>query len=156
MALWGGRFGAETQQDVTRYSESISFDRRLFKHDIAGSKAHVKMLASRGIIPEQTAQAVCSELSEIEKRIESGDFHYDIKMEDIHIYGLPGQSCYYNGLSYYSIHKDEYVEIFNKYFNPYGEKITEADVGMTEIYSLAGNSKVESNISTEDSTLNDY
>jgi len=44
------------------------------------------MLASRGIIPEQTAQAVCSELSEIEKRIESGDFHYDIKMEDIHMH----------------------------------------------------------------------
>ena len=72
MALWGGRFGEETQRDVKRYSESISFDRRLYKHDIAGSKAHVAMLAKQGIIPAESAAAIRSELDKICARIEPG------------------------------------------------------------------------------------
>ncbi len=86
MALWGGRFSSETRNEVTQYSESISFDQRLFRHDIAGSKAHVKMLAARKIIPAATADAIRAELDRIQKRIESGDFRYDIAMEDIHMH----------------------------------------------------------------------
>lgn len=86
MALWGGRFGAETQKDVARYSESISFDKRLYKHDIAGSKAHVKMLAAQGIIPQESADAIRAELDRILVKIESGDFKYDIALEDIHMH----------------------------------------------------------------------
>jgi len=86
MALWGGRFGEETQRDVKRYSESISFDRRLYKHDIAGSKAHVAMLAKQGIIPAESAAAIRSELDKICARIEAGDFEYDISLEDIHMH----------------------------------------------------------------------
>ena len=51
MALWGGRFSSATRDEVALYSESISFDKRLYRHDIEGSKAHVKMLAAQGIIP---------------------------------------------------------------------------------------------------------
>ena len=86
MALWGGRFSADTQKDVARYSESISFDKRLYKHDIAGSKAHVKMLAKQGIIPAASADAIRSELDKIQLMIESGDFKYDIALEDIHMH----------------------------------------------------------------------
>ena len=86
MALWGGRFAAETQKDVARYSESISFDKRLYKHDIAGSKAHVKMLAAQGIIPQASADAIREELDRILVKIESGDFKYDIALEDIHMH----------------------------------------------------------------------
>lgn len=86
MALWGGRFTTETQAEVTRYSESISFDRRLYHWDIVGSQAHVKMLAAQGIIPAEAAEKIRSELAEIEKRIDAGDFPFDIKLEDIHMH----------------------------------------------------------------------
>ena len=86
MALWGGRFSGETQAEVTHYSESISFDKRLYRWDIAGSRAHVKMLAQQGIIPQKSADAIREKLLEIEKRIDSGDFTYDIKLEDIHMH----------------------------------------------------------------------
>ena len=76
--------------------------------------------------------------------------------KDINIFGLPGQACYYNGLSYYSIHKDEYVEKFNKYLNPEEEPITEADVLCPEIYSLVGNIKYEDQMSDGGSNLGDY
>ena len=86
MALWGGRFSQDPQADVARLSESISFDKRLYRHDIMGSKAHVAMLAKQGIIPEATALAIRAELDNICKRIEAGDFKYDIAMEDIHMH----------------------------------------------------------------------
>ena len=86
MALWGGRFSSATRDEVALYSESISFDKRLYKHDIEGSKAHVKMLAAQGIIPAATAEAIRAELDNIRRRIESGDFTYDISMEDIHMH----------------------------------------------------------------------
>ena len=86
MALWGGRFSSDPSADVALLTESISFDKRLYAHDIAGSKAHVAMLAGAGIIPESTASAIRAELDNIQKRIESGDFTYDIAMEDIHMH----------------------------------------------------------------------
>ena len=86
MALWGGRFASETRDEVAKYTESISFDRRLFKHDIDGSRAHVAMLAAQGIIPQSSADAIRDELLEIRKRIERGEFEYSIKLEDIHMH----------------------------------------------------------------------
>ncbi len=86
MALWGGRFSGETRGEVAKFSESISFDQRLYKHDIAGSIAHVTMLAKQGIIPEASAEAIRCELKNILARIEKGDFKYDIALEDIHMH----------------------------------------------------------------------
>ena len=86
MALWGGRFSGETRSEVAKYSESISFDQRLYKHDIMGSIAHVTMLAKQGIIPEASAEAIRTELKNILGRIEKGDFKYDIALEDIHMH----------------------------------------------------------------------
>ena len=65
MAMWGGRFGAETDKELAKFSESISYDRRLYPYDIAGSKAHVKMLGATGIIPVATAKAIEDGLEEI-------------------------------------------------------------------------------------------
>ena len=79
-----------------------------------------------------------------------------LEMEDIHIFGLPGQACDYNGVSYYSIHKDDYVDMFNKYFNPYGDPLTMEDIYIPEVYVLAGHAKNEYWMSTDDSTLKDY
>ena len=86
MALWGGRFGSGPAEAVRNFTESISFDKRLYKHDIAGSRAHVRMLAETGIIPRRTAVAITKELDAIEKRIGSGDFEFKIELEDIHMH----------------------------------------------------------------------
>ncbi|OGV49127.1 MAG: argininosuccinate lyase [Lentisphaerae bacterium GWF2_44_16] len=86
MALWGGRFSADTNKDVAEFTESVSFDKRLYKYDIAGSKAHAAMLASCRIIPEKTAKAICSELDRILKKIEDGSFKFTTELEDIHMH----------------------------------------------------------------------
>jgi len=86
MALWGGRFSGDTRAEVAKYSESISFDKRLYKYDIAGSIAHVTMLAHQGIIPQHSADAIVTELKNILARIEKGDFKFDIALEDIHMH----------------------------------------------------------------------
>lgn len=86
MALWGGRFSSDPRGDVALLSESISFDKRLYKFDILGSKAHVTMLARQGIIPETTAAAIRDELTAIETRIDAGDFEFRTELEDIHMH----------------------------------------------------------------------
>ena len=64
----------------------------------------------------------------------------DIPMDSMGIYAVPGQFATYNGLSMWSPHKDEYIEIFNTYFNPYGVPITADDIQMIELHKKLGNS----------------
>jgi argininosuccinate lyase len=86
MALWSGRFSEDAGGSVQRFTESISFDNRLYKHDILGSKAHATMLGAAGIIPKDTASAICERLDVIRLRIESGDFEFRAELEDIHMH----------------------------------------------------------------------
>ncbi len=86
MAMWGGRFGSGTDKDMQEFSESVSFDKRLYHYDIMGSKAHAAMLARQGIIPEETAMTIAAGLEIIEKRIEAGDFKFCVELEDIHMH----------------------------------------------------------------------
>ena len=86
MAMWGGRFAEVTDAAMTDFSESISFDKRLYRWDIAGSKAHAAMLAAQGIIPEETAKNIAAELDNILKKIESGNFEIKYELEDIHMH----------------------------------------------------------------------
>lgn len=86
MALWGGRFAKDAESSVRDFTESISYDRRLYKHDIEGSKAHAQMLASVGIVPQASADAICEELERIRKRIDAGDFTFKTELEDIHMH----------------------------------------------------------------------
>src|SRR5947207_15828345 len=81
---WGGRFSGATDDRVEAFTESISFDRRLYRHDILASQAHARMLAEVGLLrPDETEQIVAA-LDEIRKQIARGEFTFSIQLEDIH------------------------------------------------------------------------
>lgn len=82
--LWGGRFTKATDQDVFNFNASISFDKRLYKHDIIGSIAHVKMLGEQGIITKKDANLIKKGLKSILLDIESGKLEITSDHEDIH------------------------------------------------------------------------
>ena len=86
MALWGGRFSEDTGKIVQDFTESISYDRRLYTHDIMGSKAHAAILGAAGIIPQESAHAIREQLDKILLRIEAGDFTFTPELEDIHMH----------------------------------------------------------------------
>ncbi len=79
------RFKKDMATSVQKYTESISYDRRLYKYDIAGSIAHAKMLAKQGIITAKDAQLICKGLTSIRTEIESGNFVFKEAHEDIHM-----------------------------------------------------------------------
>ena len=84
--LWKGRFESETAGIVDRFTASIDLDRRLYRYDIQGSIAHCRMLAKVGVItPEESSQLEAG-LKAIEAEIKSGQFVYDISLEDIHMH----------------------------------------------------------------------
>src|SRR3990172_19034 len=68
-----------------KYSASIAYDKRLYRHDIAGSIAHASMLGRQAIVSEEDAQAIVSGLREILDEIESGAFDWREELEDIHL-----------------------------------------------------------------------
>ena len=84
MKLWGGRFTKETNELVNAFNASLPFDRRFYKQDIRGSKAHVTMLAKQGILTEQERDVIIEGLDGILKDIESGALPFDETSEDIH------------------------------------------------------------------------
>ncbi len=79
------RFEKDTDKTVQSYTESISFDQRLYREDITGSIAHAKMLADRAIINWQEANQIIEGLESIRKEIEQGEFKFDPALEDIHM-----------------------------------------------------------------------
>ena len=85
MALWSGRFSSDPDEVVAALSESISFDQRLYAYDIAGSIAHVKMLAAVGVVPTVDAESIVAELLQIREQIDAGDFEFDTALENIHM-----------------------------------------------------------------------
>lgn len=85
MAMWGGRFDAAPNVLVAKLGESVSYDKRLYKHDIRGSKAHANMLAQTGIISDIDATAITEGLDKIQEEIEQGKFHWSFALEDVHM-----------------------------------------------------------------------
>ncbi|ONK72438.1 uncharacterized protein A4U43_C04F19430 [Asparagus officinalis] len=83
--LWGGRFEDSVTDAVERFSESVSYDKALYKHDIMGSKAHASMLAHQGLMSESEKDIILSGLDEIKKRIEAGEFVWRTDREDVHM-----------------------------------------------------------------------
>ncbi len=83
--LWGGRFGAQTAGSVEAFTSSIDVDWRLYRHDIAGSIAHAKMLARRGIITVREGRKIVRGLKLIQREIERGNFPFSRADEDIHM-----------------------------------------------------------------------
>jgi len=82
--LWGGRFKKKTHPAVERLTESISFDRRLYHHDIEGSVAHAAMLGKMSVLSESEKRKIISGLRAIERQIAEGRFEFHIEDEDIH------------------------------------------------------------------------
>jgi len=82
---WGGRFKQSISKTAEEFSESVSFDKRLYDEDIRGSTAHVKMLSKQKIIPSKDAEKIIAGLGSIRKEIESGKFPFRQELEDIHL-----------------------------------------------------------------------
>ena len=83
--MWKGRFAKATADLVQQYGESISYDWRLYKHDIAGSIAHARAQVSAQLLSSDEFAAIENGLREIEKEIEAGEFDFSIELEDIHM-----------------------------------------------------------------------
>lgn len=80
-----GVFAAGVDARVERFSQSISFDARLYAQDIRGSIAHAQMLAKQGLITDDECQAIVSTLSQIKEEIASGSFVFRTELEDVHM-----------------------------------------------------------------------
>jgi argininosuccinate lyase len=83
--MWGGRFQSTPHAIMEEINASIDFDRKLALQDIAGSQAHVAMLAKSGIVTHEQADAMGAGLERIRGEIESGTFTFSRALEDIHM-----------------------------------------------------------------------
>jgi argininosuccinate lyase len=101
--LWGGHFTAGPAPLMEQINASIGFDKRLYAHDIAGSKAHAAMLTEVGVLSAAERDAIVAGLDRIEREIEAGDFPFSAALEDIHmnvearlteLIGAPGQKLH--------------------------------------------------------------
>ncbi|WP_243310331.1 argininosuccinate lyase [Fundidesulfovibrio agrisoli] len=82
---WGGRFAEPTSKIVERYTGSVRYDKALYAQDVAGSKAHARMLAKQGVISDAEAAQIVDGLDAILKDIESGAFVWKDELEDVHM-----------------------------------------------------------------------
>jgi argininosuccinate lyase len=80
-----GRFKAGPAAAVAQFTESISFDRRLWRHDLAGSMAHATMLREAGLLTRRELRAIMTGLEAIGREIEAGTFHWQHELEDVHM-----------------------------------------------------------------------
>lgn len=83
--MWGGRFAASPAEIMEEINASIDFDKRLWRHDILASKAHVAMLGATGIIKPKEADEIAGGLDQIMAEIEGGKFSFSRALEDIHL-----------------------------------------------------------------------
>jgi len=83
--MWGGRFAAAPDAIMAEINASIDFDKALYRQDIAGSRAHVAMLADRGIIAAEDAAEIARGLEAVLAEIEAGSFTFSRALEDIHM-----------------------------------------------------------------------
>src|SRR4051812_13541858 len=83
--MWGGRFAAGPGAIMQEINASIDFDRRLYRQDIAASKAHAAMLAKQGIISREDAARIAHGLDTILSEMDTGKFRFKRALEDIHM-----------------------------------------------------------------------
>jgi len=84
-AMWGGRFKSGAAELLRDYTESVSFDWQLYRHDIAGSIAHAKMLKKIGVLTARELDDIIKGLGEIRDEIDAGKFKWKIEREDVHM-----------------------------------------------------------------------
>ena len=82
---WSALFTEPTSELVKRYTASVTFDKRLWRADIAGSLAHAAMLADRKVIAPADLAAIQRGLATISEEIERGDFKWSVDLEDVHL-----------------------------------------------------------------------
>jgi len=82
---WNGRFTEPTDAFVEAFTASVTFDQRMYQQDIAGSVAHAKMLAHIGVLTENECEQIIDGLGQIKQKIDSGEFNWSIKLEDVHM-----------------------------------------------------------------------
>ena len=82
---WGGRFSEPTDAFVERFTASVDFDRRLYRHDILGSIAHARMLARVGVLTDAERDRIIEGLEAIRGEIEAGQFPWSVSLEDVHM-----------------------------------------------------------------------
>jgi argininosuccinate lyase len=83
--MWGGRFTASPAEIMEEINASIGFDKRLWRHDILASKAHVAMLGATGILTPKEAEEIARGLDRVLAEMESGKFDFSRALEDIHL-----------------------------------------------------------------------
>src|SRR5438132_9741655 len=83
--LWAGRFRRETEPQVETFMSSLAIDRRLYRHDIAGSIAHCRTLERAGVLTRREADKLVAGLKQVEKEIADGRFRFTPAHEDIHM-----------------------------------------------------------------------
>ncbi len=84
--MWAGRFSKEVDEKVNDFNSSISFDARMYRHDIKGSMAHAEMLGDCGIIEKHESEKIIAGLKSILDDLDSGKLHFDPNAEDIHMF----------------------------------------------------------------------
>lgn len=84
-SMWGAHFATDPAPLMAQINASIGFDKRLYMQDIAGSKAHARMLATVGLLSEAERNAILAGLERIRGEIESGAFAFSVELEDIHL-----------------------------------------------------------------------
>ena len=82
---WGGRFSEPVDAFVARFTASVEFDKRLYRHDILGSIAHATMLAKVGVLTLEERDAIEAGLKRIQTEIEAGQFDWRVDLEDVHM-----------------------------------------------------------------------
>ncbi|MGN5518040.1 argininosuccinate lyase [Halopseudomonas sp. Lyrl_26] len=82
---WGGRFSEPVDAFVARFTASVDFDKRLYKHDIQGSIAHATMLARVGVLNDAERDSIIDGLRAIQGEIEAGQFDWRVDLEDVHM-----------------------------------------------------------------------
>ena len=80
-----GRFAGGPAREVAQFTESVSFDRRLWRHDILGSLVHAEMLQKIGLLSSTERNAIVHGLKAIAREIEQGKFHWKATLEDVHM-----------------------------------------------------------------------
>src|SRR5690606_5026723 len=82
---WGGRFSEPVDAFVARFTASVDFEKRLYKHDIPGSIAHATVLAKVGGLSEAERDSIIDGLQAIQGEIEAGQFDWRVDLEDVHM-----------------------------------------------------------------------
>ncbi|MEE9342595.1 MAG: argininosuccinate lyase [Gammaproteobacteria bacterium] len=82
---WGGRFTESTDAFVQAFTASVDFDQRLYRYDIAGSRAHARMLTKTEILSQADCDKILQGLDQVEQEIEQGQFNWSVALEDVHM-----------------------------------------------------------------------